>query len=105
MPELMTIYGVATGGIYLTVRNGIWLYKESMLSILEPVKARQNRAYRKFITGEDTEEIMSFFSRKKIPTILGRGKFIDKVKKNVPGQRKTSQQRSTANLTPFLSMY
>jgi len=39
------------------------------------------KLYRKFINQEDSEELINFFGKKKLPSVLGEAEFIDWVRR------------------------
>jgi putative transposase len=52
-----------------------WLHKNFILSLLSNVEGGRLKAYKQFITMEDSEEIANVFARKKWPPFLGDDKF------------------------------
>ena len=48
--------------------------------MLDPNKSRQLSAYKRFVSMNDSDEIEQFFEKKHIPSILGDGLFVDKIK-------------------------
>ena len=57
-----------------------WLNKEVFFQLLTHDKSKQLKEYREFIGEEDSEEIVSIFSKKKAPFVLGTEKFGNWVK-------------------------
>ena len=47
-----------------------WLNKEVFFQLLTHDKSKQLKEYREFIGEEDSEEIVSIFSKKKAPSVL-----------------------------------
>jgi REP element-mobilizing transposase RayT len=57
-----------------------WLSKDFVLSMLTRDKRQQRRAYRQFVSKENTEEIVKVFEGRKLPWLLGTESFIERVK-------------------------
>lgn len=57
-----------------------WLHKDFVLSLLSEDTSKGRRLYREFMAQEDSEEISRVFKGKKLPSILGREDFIDRVR-------------------------
>ncbi len=57
-----------------------WLNKEAFFQLLTHDKSKRLREYREFIDEEDSEEIISIFSKKKALSVLGTDKFGNWVK-------------------------
>jgi len=68
-----------------------WIYKDFILSMLTKNKKQQRRAYKAFISEEDSEEINLIFERKKLPSVLGNEGFVEWVKDKF-FQRKDHQE-------------
>ncbi len=58
-----------------------WLNKEAFFVLLTDVKSKYLKEYRAFVREEDSDDIVSVFSKKKIASILGTEKFKDWVTK------------------------
>ncbi len=79
-----------------------WLYKDFVLCMFANDKRQQRRAYRQFVTKENTEEIVGVFEGKRLPWLLGSERFMDWVKdrffegkhhKEVPDSRRLAPDR------------
>ncbi len=81
-----------------------WLYKDCILSMLDLKKDRQRNAYRIFITEQDSEQITEFFSRKHMPAILGKDKFIDRIRQKYFKLLSSSEVPELRTLSPDISM-
>ena len=57
-----------------------WLSTKKIINTLETRKTKQRDAYKKFIVQDIPEEIESFYSGKKLSTLLGSDDFIERVK-------------------------
>jgi len=57
-----------------------WLNKEAFFVLLTNVNSKRFKEYKEFLGEEDSDEIVSVFSKKKAPIILGTEKFKDWVK-------------------------
>jgi len=57
-----------------------WLHKTAILSMLNDKENQQRKAYRQFISEEDSEELKEVFRKKKLPSILGTKAFTDWVR-------------------------
>ncbi|MGO9121984.1 MAG: transposase [Desulfomonilaceae bacterium] len=57
-----------------------WLYTEFAHSMLREEKSGQSAAYRDFMGGPESEELVDLFSQMKLPSILGSDAFINWVK-------------------------
>ncbi len=57
-----------------------WLHTEFIHSMLSKEKSAQSAAYRDFMAGPESEELVDFFSQTKVPSILGSEAFINRVK-------------------------
>jgi len=57
-----------------------WLDRSFVLSVLGGEREDQHRAYRQFMSEQDSDELNSLFSRKKIPSLLGSKEFVDRLK-------------------------
>jgi len=66
---------------YLSVaKKWDWLHKNYVLSLFSKNKAESIRKYKQFVSKETLEEINQIFGRRKLPTIIGRKSFVDKIK-------------------------
>jgi REP element-mobilizing transposase RayT len=77
-----------------------WLHKEFVLSVLEPDKNKRKKAYKKFMTEEDTKEIAEAFKKKKLPSVLGSANFIEKIKRKYYAEKKDRNVPQSKELAP-----
>jgi REP element-mobilizing transposase RayT len=57
-----------------------WLHKDFVLKMLAQYRAVQIRKYRQFVEKQDAEQLVSFFEKANLPSMLGGKKFIKWVK-------------------------
>jgi hypothetical protein len=57
-----------------------WLSRDFVLAMLTTDKRQQRRAYSRFVSEENTEEIVKVFEGTKLPWLLGTQSFIDRIK-------------------------
>jgi len=76
-----------------------WLHREFVLSMLCEDKEKQAAAYRDYMAGPESEELVGFFSQRKVPALLGSEGFIDWVKvefQDLRGHREIPESRLLA---------
>ena len=61
-------------------RQWVWLDRSFVLSLLGEDGEGDRRAYRGFMSGPQSDDLSSVFSRKRIPSVLGSKEFIDRLK-------------------------
>jgi REP element-mobilizing transposase RayT len=99
--ERLSEYAWSSHGAYVsTASKWRWLHKDFLLSILSQDKRRWRAAYRDFISMEDSEEIMNLFSRKKFPSVIGPGSFVDWVKERFYDQKRHEEVPEWKSLAP-----
>ncbi|MCP3955600.1 MAG: transposase, partial [Desulfobacterales bacterium] len=57
-----------------------WLHKDFALKMLSKYRAVQIRKYKQFVEKQDAEQLVSFFEKANLPSMLGGKKFIKWVK-------------------------
>lgn len=62
-----------------------WISKDYFLLFLAKDKVAQLKEYKSFVAKKDSEEILGFFSKKKLVSIIGSDKFKNWVKKEFAG--------------------
>lgn len=77
-----------------------WLHKDFILTMLAPEIRNRRKAYREFITQEDSEEILRIFDKKKLPGILGENEFVDWVKVTFFEDKTHKQVPESGQLAP-----
>ncbi|MCP3891746.1 MAG: transposase, partial [Desulfobulbaceae bacterium] len=83
-------------------RTSHWLYTDLLLSMFADVPDKGVREYRKFVQGEDSEEIEHFFSKKNLPSILGSRNFVEWVKAKYYQKKKHGEVPQAKNLAPTI---
>ena len=80
-------------------RKWNWLNTEFIHSMLCEEKSGQSAAYRDFMAGPESEELVDLFSQIRVPSILGSDEFIDWVKvkfRNLSMHKEISDRRLLA---------
>mgnify|MGYP003969031345 FL=1 len=54
-----------------------WLHKDFVLGMLEKYKAVRIKKYRQFVEKQDAEQLLSFFEKTNLPSLLGSNKFVE----------------------------
>ena len=54
-----------------------WLHKDFVLGMLEKYKAVRIKKYRQFVEEQDAEQLLSFFEKTNLPSLLGSNKFVE----------------------------
>ena len=54
-----------------------WLHKEFVLGMLGKYRAVQIKKYRQFVEEQDAEQLLSFFEKTNLPSLLGSNKFVE----------------------------
>lgn len=67
-------------GYLSSAKKWDWLHKEYVLSLFSRNKAESIGSYKRFVFNETPEEINRIFNRKKLPTIIGKKRFVEKIK-------------------------
>jgi REP element-mobilizing transposase RayT len=57
-----------------------WLHKDFVLSLLSKNKTESMRIYKQFVAKDTPEEITQIFGKRKLPSVVGSEKFVDKIK-------------------------
>jgi hypothetical protein len=81
-----------------------WLYKDIVLEILAAHPPKRIEAYRKFVVGEDSKELVEVFSRKRWPVFLGSEKFIAGVRGRFFSKKADSETPQRKDLAPDLEL-
>jgi REP element-mobilizing transposase RayT len=77
-----------------------WLNKNNILGMFSRDKSLQTRAYKRFVSAEEPEEIIHHYSKKNIPSILGREKFIKGVKDRFSKKKRKKEIPKSKKLYP-----
>jgi len=54
-----------------------WLHKEFVLGMLGKYRAVRIKKYRQFVEKQDAEQLLSFFEKTNLPSLLGSNKFVE----------------------------
>ena len=90
-------------GYLSAAKSWDWLYKDFVLSMLSN-KSEAKKAYMRFMSMEDSQEIQKVFERKKLPSMLGGEDFIAWVKENFFASKKHRQVPESFQLAPERAM-
>ena len=77
-----------------------WLHKDIILAMLTPDKKKSKLAYLRFMSQDDTDELLDLFERKKWPSLLGGEDFISWVKETFFEKKKHRQIPESVQLAP-----
>jgi putative transposase len=67
-------------GYLSNAENDRWLYNEFILSLFPGKREERQRAYRRFVSLGDEEELIEIFEKKKWPSVLGSKGFVHRIK-------------------------
>ncbi len=87
---------------YFSAKKWNWLYKDFILSILADEKGKQLKAYSKFMSEDDSEEITKLFEGKKWPVFFGDDDFLKQLKRKYFEDKRNPQIPESAELSPEL---
>jgi len=77
-----------------------WLHKHYILDMFSKDNKLQITAYKRFISKEEPEKIIEYYSKKNMSSILGSDKFIKWVKDRFPKKKKEKEIPESKNLCP-----
>ncbi len=77
-----------------------WLHKDFILNMFSKDKSLQMTTYKRFVAKEESLEIIKHYSKKHMPPILGRDKFIERVKDIFAKKKKVEEIPESKNLCP-----
>jgi putative transposase len=96
-------YGWSSHNGYMSrSRNWSWLYTDFVFSMLSSSKERQIPAYRDFMAEPESDELVNFYSQKRIPPVLGTPGFFDWVKARFQNLRARPEIPGSRLLAPEL---
>ena len=81
-----------------------WLHKEFVLGMVAKNRTVQIKKYRQFVEKQDAEQLLSFFEKTNLPSLLGSDKFVEwaktiffkgRIHKDVPQSRILAPDRRT----------
>jgi len=77
-----------------------WLHKNYLLDIFSKDKRSQVIAYKRFIFSGESEELIQYYSKKNISSILGKEDFIKRVKDRFSKKKKEKEIPESRKLCP-----
>jgi chromosomal replication initiation ATPase DnaA len=77
-----------------------WLYKQFPLSLFTKDIKTSRRAYKKYMREDEGEEIIQIFQKKKLPSILGKEDFLNRVKNRFFKSKKHIEVPASKSLAP-----
>ena len=87
-------------GYISRAKEWMWLHKNYVLDMFSKDKRLQINAYKKFISTEDSAEIMQHYSKMNTPSMLGSDKFIEWVRDRYPKQKKGKEIPESRSFCP-----
>jgi REP element-mobilizing transposase RayT len=81
---------------------GSWFNKAFVLSMFSGKKQERLRAYRRFVSLKDEEEIIEILGRKKWPSVLGSRDFIYRIKERFYSGKTDNEVQRSKSLAPKL---
>jgi hypothetical protein len=88
------------GGYLSFAKKWDWLHKDYILSMISSKKRGRLKAFIEFMHEEDSEEIDTLFSLKKLPSIFGPDNFITEIKETYYSKRKHYEVPESKVLSP-----
>ena len=77
-----------------------WLYKNYILGMFSKDKRSQITAYKRFISSEESEELIHYYSKKNMPSILGDKIFVKLLKDSFLKKKKEKEIPESTKLCP-----
>ncbi|MCJ7833101.1 MAG: transposase [Deltaproteobacteria bacterium] len=103
LAKTMAGYAWSSHRTYLSSTEiGSWFYKDFILSMFSRKKQERLRAYRRFVSLEDEEEIIEILGRKKWPAVLGSRDFIYRIKERFYSGKIGDEVSRSKGLAPKL---
>jgi putative transposase len=90
-------------GYLSSAKKWDWLHKDFILSMLSTNKKKVRQAYAQFMMEDDSEEISTLLTKKKLPSILGSEDFIDWAKATFYDRKIHRQIPESLQLAPALN--
>ncbi len=85
-----------------TAKKSDWVYTDFLLSMFSETPGKAISGYRKFVQGEESDEIMDFYSKKNLPSILGSHNFVEWVKAKYYQKKKHDEVPQSKDLAPTI---
>ena len=77
-----------------------WLYKNFILSLFSENKVESIRSYRQFVSKGNPEEINQILGSKKLPSVLGKKSFVEKIKEKFFDNKNHEEIPESRSLAP-----
>jgi putative transposase len=77
-----------------------WLHKEFVLDMFSKDKKTQIFAYKRYLSSEESEEIMKHYSKKNTQSIIGDDDFVNSIKKKFSAKQKEKEIPESKKLCP-----
>ncbi len=101
MVEYLAKYTWSSHNGYLSgAKKWDWLHKNYILSLFSKNKAESVRRYKHFVSKETLEEINQIFGRRNLPTVIGRKRFVEKIKEKFFVNKTHEEIPSSRSLAP-----
>lgn len=85
-----------------TAKKSDWLYTDFLLSMFSGTPGQAITEYKKFVQGEESEEIKDFFNKKNLPSILGSRNFVEWVKAKYYQKKRHDEVPQSKDLAPTI---
>jgi REP element-mobilizing transposase RayT len=79
-----------------------WISKDFVLSMLSPKRAERLNAYRMFMSEPDDAELLRFYEKRKIPSVLGSERFVNWIKYRFSTEKADDEVPQSRELAPDL---
>jgi len=77
-----------------------WLHKELVLGMLTEDSLEKGKAYRRYMASADDEELLKIFLQRRLPTYLGREKFVEMLKRKFFPRKVDMEVPQSSELAP-----
>jgi putative transposase len=89
-------------GYVSTAKKPDWLYTDFLLSMFSETPGKAITEYKKFVQGDESEEIKDFFNKKNLPSILGSHNFVEWVKAKYYQKKRHDEVPQSKDLAPTI---
>jgi hypothetical protein len=79
-----------------------WISKDFVLSMLSPKGAERLNAYRMLMSDQDDAELLRFYEKRKMPSVLGSERFVNWVKSRFSIEKADDEVPQSRELAPGL---
>lgn len=87
-------------GYISSCKDDKWLHKEFLLSMFADSPDRANTLYRKFVDGEDSQDILDFYGKKNLSSFFGSLEFVQMIKAKYRSTKEDSEVPQSKQLAP-----